>query len=614
MSKKNATFGLLSCLSDYRTRLARELSSPRLFAQPPRVQFRAQQEHCTDCHTLLNVLKTRKRKVVTLHLGAFVACESLAFCKTCKRTYGSEELRRLVPPACNFGYDIVVYVGKGLFLRHRNGQEIVSELAAKNVRISQSEVYVLGRKFIALLAMAHRQSAARIKQAMSLKGGYMLHLDGTFEGRGPLLMTGMDSITEIVLGNIKLPSEKAEEIIPFLKNIKELFGTPIALVHDMGKGILNAVQRVFEGIPDFICHYHFLRDLGNDFLEEEYDIIRKRLRKHGITSKLHYRAKTLKKIIDEDPELIASLRAGFEHGKLAQASLEQLPALNAYSLIQWALEGKNLGNGYGFPFDRPHLDFAHRLLILAENIEQLGGIELRGDWRDNKPYYRTRRDLRNIANDKTLKRAMQEIAQKIEVFDQLRHAMRIAPIDGKHGLNDNAMNESIQSIEKRVRRFYKTLRADPNYPKSKGRQRLIAQMDKYWKKLFADPIEVDTPQGKVSSQPQRTNNIMERCFRDLKRGERRKTGNSRMGRALRTMLADTPLVKNLENPQYMEILLDRNASLEALFAQNDAAQLRQELQKAQRAPEKVPTRIKRLIQEPTYPQDLKKLLAAAVTR
>ncbi len=291
-----------------------------------------------------------------------------------------------------------------------------------------------------------------------------------------------------------------------------------------------------------------------------------------------------------------------------------VPALNAYSLIQWALEGKRQGNGYGFPFDRPHLDFANRLLSLAENLEQLSDIKLRGDWRDNKPYYRTLRDLKNIANDKTLKRAMQEIGRKIEVFDQLRHAMRIAPVDGKQGLNDDAMDDAIQSIEKRVRHFYKDLCAAPNYPKSKDRQRLVAQMDTYWEKLFADPIEVDTPQGKVAIQPQRTNNIMERFFRDLKRGQRRKTGNSRMSRTLRTMLADTPLVKNLENPQYMEILLDGNASLEALFAQSDHAQLREELQKAQHAPEKVPTPIKRLIQEPSYPQDLKKLLAAAATR
>lgn len=209
---------------------------------------------------------------------------------------------------------------------------------------------------------------------------------------------------------------------------------------------------------------------------------------------------------------------------------------------------------------------------------------------------------------------MQKIEGKIEVFEQLRHAMRIAPADGNLGLNDDAMNESIQSIEKRVCYFYKKLRTDPNYPKNKGLQRLAEQMDKYWEKLFADPIEVDTPQGKIPIQPQRTNNIMERFFRDLKRGERRKSGNSRMSRTLRTMLADTPLVKNLENPKYMEILLDGNENLEALFAQSDARQLRQELQKAQHAPEKVPTLIKRLIQTPSYPQDLQKLLAAAVIR
>jgi len=33
------------------------------------------------------------------------------------------------------------------------------------------------------------------------------------------------------------------------------------------------------------------------------------------------------------------------------------------------------------------------------------------------------------------------------------------------------------------------------------------------------------------------------------------------------MLADTPLIKNLDNPDYMEILLDGKASLEELFAE-----------------------------------------------
>jgi transposase len=90
---------------------------------------------------------------------------------------------------------------------------------------------------------------------------------------------------------VKLPSEKAEQIIPFLKEIKKRFGKPLAAVHDMGGGILSAVQTVFPNNPAFICHFHFLRDIGNDLLDRDYQAIRKRLRKHGISSKLLYRAK-----------------------------------------------------------------------------------------------------------------------------------------------------------------------------------------------------------------------------------------------------------------------------------------------------------------------------------
>ncbi len=425
-------------------------------------------------------------------------------------------------------------------------------------------------------------------------------------------MTGLDSIMNIVLGNIKLPPEKAEAIVPFLKNIKKHFGPPIALVHDMGQGILNAVQTVFEGVPDFICHFHFLRDLGNDFLGREYDIIRERLRSHGLTSKLRYRAQCFKKTIDEHPEVMDSLHGAMEGAKMARASLEQVPALNTYTLIQWALDAKNQGGGYGFPFDRPHLDFAKRLLAAAEHLERLADIKLRGDWRDNKPYYKILPPLRKLAGDKKLQSAMADLEKKIVLFDQLRDAMRIAPEGGGKGLNDDANGESMQSIEERVQHFHEEkLRAHPQYAMNDAHKAFAAQLEKYWEKLFADPIEVDTPEGKVLIQPQRTNNILERFFRDFKRGHRRKTGSQRINRTLRTMLADTPIVKNLDNPQYMKILLGGEASLEALFAQMDAAEMREEFKIASRNPEKIPPALKLMIQEKNYPEMLTKLVAAA---
>ena len=182
-----------------------------------------------------------------------------------------------------------------LFLRHRTAQEIAAELRARHVRLSLSEVGYLARKFVVYLALAHRQSAPDLQAAMRAQGGYILHLDGTCEGGGPMLMSSLDSLSQIVLGNVKVPSEKAEQLVPFLEELQHRYGVPLAAVHDMGAGILAAVQQVFSGIPDFICHFHFLRDLGKDLLETDYEAIRLRLRQHGLTDKLLYQARRLKR-------------------------------------------------------------------------------------------------------------------------------------------------------------------------------------------------------------------------------------------------------------------------------------------------------------------------------
>ena len=44
------------------------------------------------------------------------------------------------------------------------------------------------------------------------------------------------------MDNIKIPTEKADKIIPYLRQIKQCYGIPLALVHDMGPGILLAVK------------------------------------------------------------------------------------------------------------------------------------------------------------------------------------------------------------------------------------------------------------------------------------------------------------------------------------------------------------------------------------
>jgi len=169
---------------------------------------------------------------------------------------------------------------------------------------------------------------------------------------------------------------------------------------------------------------------------------------------------------------------------------------------------------------------------------------------------------------------------------------------------------NIGDIETRVRQFREkttTFSKNPDYVK------LVAQIDKYWQKLFCDPIKVYTSDGgAIMQQPQRTNNLLERFFRDFKRGYRKKTGNNSMGKMLQTILADTPLVKNLQNPSYMELLLNGKSTLEEVFAQIDAQEARNLMTSKEQSNERVPKPIQNMINQPAFPLTLRNILLSAI--
>ena len=135
-------------------------------------------------------------------------------------------------------------------------------------------------------------------------------------------------------------------------------------------------------------------------------------------------------------------------------------------------------------------------------------------------------------------------------------------------------------------------------------RKMVRQIDKYREKLFAAPIQVSTKTGSTFVQPQRTNNILEQFFRDLKRKGRKRSGHHALSKTLKTMLAQMPLVKNLENPQYMEILLNGKANLAERFSEIDIVQVRKAFEQAQRVTQKYPKRMAEVFKIPNLPQRL----------
>jgi hypothetical protein len=248
---------------------------------------------------------------------------------------------------------------------------------------------------------------------------------------------------------------------------------------------------------------------------------------------------------------------------------------------------------------------------LSEQLEQIKDLHLRGQWKDNIPFFKLSRELNKVSADRQLLKMIEGMDHKIQVFDALRAAMRIAHQRGSAGLNSGSEPAPMGPIKKALRKFHRNITSRSDYSSNHGLKTMIKQIDKYWDKLFADPISVKTSSGVRLIQPQRTNNILERFFRDFRRGVRRKTGRNSIGRFLQSMIADTPLVKNLENPQYLKILLKGRADWEACFADIDCDAVRREMGAAQSSSEKVPKKIRKLIATPSFLDTLCRLFRKA---
>jgi hypothetical protein len=552
----------LAALSLCLKRLGRETRPASLFAQVPTVRFRPERDTCL-CGSTLKVQKTREKTVLSM-TTPFIAHETILECPQCGSLFHSEALRRLVPRCCNVAWDVLVFVGRALFEQHQNVEQVRQRLFTRHIDLCASQIEYLGQKFITYLAIAHRQATPRIDRAMQRSGGYILHLDATHEANAPALMTGLDSLSQFVLANVKLPSERSEYIIPFLIRLRHDYGEPIACVHDMGTGILKAVGTVFPNCRDFICHFHFLRDVGKDLIEPCYSKLRSCLRTHAATTKLNALVRQVRQQLEPhsiDAQQLAKLIKRAE----PFSDMTLLPLVSTYSLALWCLKGKQSGDGYGFPFDRPLLEFARRLLVLIEYLPDLIACLPAKDRIGNRIFYKLVRQVIDIVQDLVFEPTVEELRWRCLLFDDLREKMRIAlPGSGK-GLNDEGGTKGMGSIKQGVGQFRQRLENN-KFADDPLCLKVAKQIDKYGDKLFADPIKINTSTGPTTIYPQRTNNILEQLFRRQRREYRRRTGNNSMRKRLQTMLADTPLVKNLSNPDYMDILLDDKSSLEELFA------------------------------------------------
>lgn len=539
----------------------------------PGLNFCSDMSTCKECGTGLIVEKVKTRIVYTVAYGGLCARETIKMCPDCNEKYRSGQLPQIVKSGSNYSYDCMVEAGKLRYIEKRQIIEIQDIFRNKHhLSVSATQIRRMTYGFLNYLGRLHYSSAEKINATIDRQGGYILYVDSTCEGHAPHLLTCLDGIGGFVLYSQKIQSENTTSLQASFEKVKKLFGTPLCCVHDMGRGIINALDMVFAGVNHVICHFHLLRDIGKDLLQELYRKVQKALSNKHIYAEIRYQTQALEKAAGgkQLAEKLFYQVAG--QGKLTSKELLQ-GILYGYLLNLKSHENK--GEGYGFPFDRPKVQYYKQISTIHDELMQIDALpNFDAEVKKTTRFYKVKEVLCNIVENRELKLIIKELDKQIVYFDQLRDIMRIALPESKNGLNDEGKINSekeLKSMEKELMGYIKTLKTKiEKEPKENEKlQGVIKQLEKYWDKIFATPIKVIIEGEEKIILPHRTNNQSEQFYRKLKHLFRRLHGRPSVSKDIDYLPEEIALIENLKNQNYVKTVLKSIENLAYEFAKLD---------------------------------------------
>jgi len=545
---------------------------------------------CELCQGKLIVQKSYVHGGYTLQHGPFEVCETVWECAAgCHYPSGAKVTKRAgtvlesLLPRSTVGYDVMVFVGLSRFLYRQQREEIQSALRNEHgISISTGEVSALSQRFATYMARLHRARAGPLAAALQADGGWPMHVDATGEaGRGTLLVV-IAGWRQWVLGAWKISTERADLILPCLRETVRLFGSPCAAMRDLGKAMTPALDDLVceleLTIPVLACHQHFVADVGKDLLEPGHAELRCLFRRAKVRPHLRTLVRDLGRQLGTDIEQARQAVRNWQALEHADPQIEGGPGGLAVvrALAQWTLDFKALATGLDFPFDRPYLDLYDRCQTALQATEVF---------------------LRNAPDDKTVKRALrrlhralkpvdcqvpfQQVATRLRrraaLVDELRTVLRLAGV-----LPDDETKQDLTDMRGQLDKLVASLakRRPARGPAQDVREAIdiiLTHIDNHGKNLWGHAICLPKDAGTDMRLVARTNFLPENFFKLLKHDERRRSGRKNLGQELEHMPAEAAIVRNLEHSDYVEILCGSLERLPAAFAELDETDRKRKL-------------------------------------
>jgi hypothetical protein len=502
----------------------------------------------------LFVQKTGNRTVVSLNFSKFQAREVIRKRKEDGEilTFHSPKLMSIVPSGARYAYDLIVFVGTKSYTGGRKLKSIQEEISNQYglPYIPLSSLYDLQRKFLFYLGEVHRQAAPRLKNYLQERGNNTWLIDGTIEPGTPVFLGVKEAYEGIFLGGGKIPTENDSDISNCLIEVAKSYGVPDDILHDLSERMFNACEIAFPSKPHRVCHYHLVRDIGEDLYEAPQEMLSKRLR--AMKLQLNFKdqrsnqTQWLQRAIKEKemPLILKDLLNGkqIDNGWTKGLGREILLALHG-----WMLDYPSDGNRQGFPFDPYHLYFHRRIVIVYDASQRLLSSEAA---KENLPkaFFTFFSKLENYLTDPVIIEAAELYEKAFDIFERIRAALRLGakgsnPMHESYELQSDEQNDVSESLDELGKQFEESIRDCSNPKELKLYDIVQVHLEKYEPYLF--PVKTN---GTEEYQIVRTTNGIESHWSERKRTRRQTHGRSKLTRDFHALPAEYMLIPNLNNP------------------------------------------------------------------
>ncbi len=533
----------------------------------------------------MKVEKTFRHRGRTLAHGHFEVRETVHACAQGCHLDGrrvrqrQEALAEVLLPRSTVGYDVMAFVGCERFVHYRQREEIRAALRERyDLELSSGEVSSLARRFLVYLQALHEQRAPELRAALAADGGWPLHLDATGEnGRGTLLVV-YAGWRGWVLGSWKIPTERADSILPRLRTMAARFGLPCAIMRDLGKAVIEAardfVAALDHPIPVLSCHLHLLKDVGKDLLTPAHDELRALFRRFEVRGKLRALARDVSRGLGGDLERARREVTAWLSGPPERY---QLPAgttsvAMVRALAQWVLDYPHGGHDQGFPFDLPWLDLhrrCHRMSRAIDAFVRTPGEDRKG----HKLLVRLHRVLEPVRSELPFQRPAEILKRRAQLFAELRAAMRLRARPSPQS-SDLETPQTLWDIKAALDDLARSLRErrpqrGPAQDTREAIDIILEHLERHGSSLSGHEIALPPAAGGGTRLVARTNNLLEGFFHALKHGERRRSGRKILTQDLERLPAAAPLACNLTRSDYVTIVCGSLQELPRAFAQLD---------------------------------------------